>query len=1040
MLAAGLLSAAALCTGAATPALAAPAAASSSTLTESASSVPNGGTITFSYSTPAATVSSTNWIGIYESGQTPGQVGSTTWQYAPGASGTLTFSTASLVGVGSYTAYYLYNNGYQVLAGPVTFSVTQSSSSTLTESASSVPNGGTITFSYSTPAATVSSTNWIGIYESGQTPGQVGSTTWQYAPGASGTLTFSTANLDGVGSYTAYYLYNNEYQVLAAPVTFSVVPSKPAPAPVFRYAFGGRGPGALVDPFGVAAGPDGNVWVADRATSRVEEFTAYGRLVTGFGGPGVLNDPDGIAVGPNGDVWVSDTGSDRVVEFSPSGTQLAAFGSAGSGNGQLDQPQDLAVAPDGDVYVADQGNNRVEEFSASGAYLASIAVATPYGVALDAAGDIWVSSPSYADGNAVYEFAPSGTQLLTFGATQASYGALSNPGGIAVGPDGRIYVAQPDYGWVTVFNADGTFYTEFGLQQDPRQAFEDLAFPQDLAVTAQGDVWVADSGNGRIAEFGPAGWSRSPAAAAVPASGPLRRAAWFALLALAAGLLSLAGLRLLRRRPAATGAVRGAGAGLGQAGPAGGGLLVSRRGLLAGATALGGISVGAAVLPVSLRKAMTESLRSAPQGSINDIEHIVILMQENRSFDHYYGTMPGVRGYDDPTAIKLPNGNLVYYQPDPSHAQGYLSPFYYDPSKTSSQATPGTDHTWPTQHQAWDDGKMDQWIAAKGPYTMGYFKQQDIQFHWALAEAFTICDNYHCSVFGPTNPNRLYMWTGMIDPYGTGGGPIIDNSPAYNNIILSWRTYPELLEKAGLSWKVYQEEDNYDDNALAWFKQYGYAPRTSPLYQRGMVKQVAGTFENDAFTGRLPQVSWIVAPTAQTEHPDYFPAAGAEYIAQKLDAIAANPRVWAKTAFILCYDENDGMFDHVPPPTAPAGTPAEFVDGLPIGLGFRTPTTIVSPWTAGGFVCSDVFDHGSLIRFIEARFGVFEPNISAWRRSTCGDLTSAFRFAAPPARYPRNNTRLRLAAAEAALLTAQQEVNDNPAPVPPAVNEPLPKQ
>jgi phospholipase C len=554
-----------------------------------------------------------------------------------------------------------------------------------------------------------------------------------------------------------------------------------------------------------------------------------------------------------------------------------------------------------------------------------------------------------------------------------------------------------------------------------------------------------------VAEFTPPGAPHAPAAAVPthPAAAP--RGLWLVLAALALGCLAVMALAGVRRRPATTGPVPGPAAAAppaapmppaapavlaSPAAPPTAGLAVSRRRVLTG----GGISVGAAVLPVSLRQAMSESLKNAPQGSINDIQHIVILMQENRSFDHYYGTMPGVRGYDDPTAIKLPNGNLVYYQPDPSHAQGYLSPFYYDPSKTSSQATPGTDHTWPTQHQAWDNGQMDQWIAAKGPYTMGYFKQQDIQFHWALAEAFTICDNYHCSVLGPTNPNRLYMWTGMIDPNGTGGGPIIDNSPAYNNIILSWRTYPELLEQAGISWRVYQEEDNYDDNALAWFKQYGYAPSTSPLYQRGMVKQPAGTFENDAFNDRLPQVSWIVAPTAQTEHPDYFPAAGAEYIAQKLDAIASNPRVWAKTAFILCYDENDGMFDHVPPPTAPTGTAAEFVDGLPIGLGFRTPTTIVSPWTAGGFVCSDVFDHGSLIRFIEARFGVFEPNISAWRRQTCGDLTPAFRFGAPPARYPAGNTRLRLAAAEAALLTAQQEVNDNPVPVPPAVNEPLPKQ
>ena len=934
------------------------------------------------------------------------------------------------------------------VATPAIAASTSGSATTsmLTESVSSVPNGSTITFSYSTPAATVNSTNWIGVYSAGQTPGQVGSITWQYAPEASGSLTFSSSSLTGVGSYTAFYLYDNGYQVLAGPVSFSVVPSRPAAAPSFSRSIGQSGKSALDRPYGVAVGAHGDIWVADRAASRVEEFTRSGSLITSFGGHGAdaLRGPDAVAVGPDGNVWVSDTGHDRIVEFAPSGQALTTFGAAGDGNGQLDQPQELAIAPGGDVYVADQNNNRIEEFSASGSYLASISVATPYGVALDAAGDIWVASPSYADGNAVYEFSATGTQLQEFGAVQASYGAMSNVGGIAVGPDGRVYVAQPDYGWVSVYNTDGSFYTEFGLQSNPAHARQDLAFPQDLAVAPGGQVYVADSGNGRIAEFTPPGQGHAAAAVAPPPAAAGPRFPWPVVIGLAV-LALLAGAWLRRFRPRLS--VRNAAPGTGTPGapapqaPAPALVApVSRRRLLTGATALGGISVGAAVLPLNLRKAMTESLKNSPQGSLNDVQHIVILMQENRSFDHYYGTMPGVRGFSDPTAIKLPNGNPVFLQPDPAHAQGYLSPFYYDPSATSAQATPGTDHSWPTQHQAWANGKMDQWIAAKGPYTMGYFKQPDIGFHWALAEAFTICDNYHCSVLGPTNPNRLYMWTGMIDPDGTGGGPIIDNSPAFNNVILSWRTYPELLEQAGISWKVYQEEDNFDDNALAWFTQFGDAKANSPLYQRGMRKQPAGTFENDAINDRLPQVSWIVAPTAQTEHPDYFPAAGAQYIAQKLDAIASRPDVWAKTAFILCYDENDGMFDHVPPPTAPAGTAAEFVQGEPIGLGFRTPTTIVSPWTAGGFVCSDVFDHSSLIRFIEARFGVAEPNISAWRRRTCGDLTTAFRFASRPAAWPAGNTRLRLAVADAALLTAQQEVNDNPAPVPPAVNEPLPKQ
>jgi phospholipase C len=284
------------------------------------------------------------------------------------------------------------------------------------------------------------------------------------------------------------------------------------------------------------------------------------------------------------------------------------------------------------------------------------------------------------------------------------------------------------------------------------------------------------------------------------------------------------------------------------------------------------------------------------------------------------------------------------------------------------------------------------------------------------------------------------MWTGMIDPGGTGGGPVTDDSPAYDNVVLSWTTYPERLQAAGISWQVYQEEDNYDDNALAWFKQIAGAPTSSELWQRGMRKRPAGWFEADARAGKLPQVSWIVAPTAQSEHPDYFPAAGAEYIASKLDAIASNPELWSKTLFILSYDENDGLFDHVPPPTPPAGTRAEFVGGEPIGLGFRVPAMVISPWSAGGRICSDVLDHTSLIRIIEQVFGVTEPNISDWRRRTCGDLTSTLRFGGPAARYPRFGPGTSLASAEATLLTAQGEVFSNPAPAIPAVNEPLPRQ
>ena len=160
------------------------------------------------------------------------------------------------------------------------------------------------------------------------------------------------------------------------------------------------------------------------------------------------------------------------------------------------------MAPEGDIYVADQDNNRVQEFSGSATYLSSVAVATPDGVAIDTSGNLWVSSPSYADGNAVYEFSPAGTQINSFGATQASFGALSNTAGIAVTSSSLIVVVQQDYSWVTVFDPDGSFSTEFGLQSGLGGS-ADLEFPQGITISPAGNIYVADSGNNRVVEYSP---------------------------------------------------------------------------------------------------------------------------------------------------------------------------------------------------------------------------------------------------------------------------------------------------------------------------------------------------------------------------------------------------------------------------------------------------------------------------------------------------------------------------------------------------------
>jgi phospholipase C len=932
-----------------------------------------------------------------------------------------------------------------------------SADATLAASASSVPDGGAITFTYTAPSSEASPYNVVAVIPADQPQASGSVTGYDSAPGTGGSVSFIVSSIGGIGTYYAYLANEETDDIYAGPVGFTVTKGTVGEAPAYDASIGQR---VLDGPYGVAVDASGNVWAADTGHDAIAEFTPSGHLVKEIGG-GRLDHPEGIAIDSSGDIWVAAEGSDSVAEFSTDGRLLTSFGTEGSGDGELDSPDAVAVSG-GTVYVADFGNSRIEEFTTSGTYTSSVSVPTPTGVAVTSAGDIWVASASYTYGNGVYEYSPSGARLLAAQSTQSGYGSFGDTGGIAIGADDDVYVAQPDYGLVSVYSQDGSFLTEFGLDSSKAAAGTNLEFPQAVAVTPDGRVWVADSGGNRLAEFGPGtapigaavGSAAGPAVRSATGSGDGGRGPWLlALAVLAASLLGAAAIwqfAVVRRRGLASTPAPALGRDIAAA-PEPMALpdlavtsesvavtesaAVSRRTLLTGATALSGVAV-AGVLPASLRKAIA-STPTDLRGRLSDIKHIVLLMQENRSFDHYFGTMPGVRGFQDPTAITLSTGRSVFYQPDAGHADGYLTPFHYDTKTTAAQVAPSLDHGWATQHQAWDSGAMDQWVAAKGQYTMGYFNEEDIPFHWALAKAFTLCDNYHCSVFGPTDPNRLYMWTGMIDPNGTGGGPVISNAeyPPY-----TWTTYPERLAAAGISWQVYQEEDNYDDNALEWFKVYQDAPTSSPLWQHGMQMRPAGWFEADARAGRLPQVSWLVAPSAQTEHPDYMPAAGAEYIAQKLDAIASNEDLWRSTLFILTYDENDGYFDHVVPPTAPPGTADEYVDGLPIGLGFRVPCTLISPWTAGGNIYSGVLDHTSLIRIIEARFGVKEPNISAWRRQTCGDFTQALRFSGRPADWPRHNQAISLAAAEAGLLTAQAEVFSNPRPTIPTVNEPIPQQ
>ncbi|MEW2517218.1 phosphocholine-specific phospholipase C [Actinacidiphila alni] len=477
-------------------------------------------------------------------------------------------------------------------------------------------------------------------------------------------------------------------------------------------------------------------------------------------------------------------------------------------------------------------------------------------------------------------------------------------------------------------------------------------------------------------------------------------------------------------------------------------------GATAGFTALSSSITRAAAIPAARRT-----------GTIKDVDHIVVLMQENRSFDHYFGAMKGVRGFGDPRPVALPGGTSVFHQPD---GDKEVLPFHPDVDDLGLQFIEGLNHEWTGSHAAVNDGRYDRWIPAKGSATMAHLTRDDIPFHYALADAFTVCDAYHCSFIGGTDPNRYYMWSGHTGNDGRGNGPVLDNSEAGYD----WTTYPERLEKAGISWKIYQDigdgldaanswgwipdayRGNYGDNSLLYFENYRNAKPGDALYDKARTgtnaKAGDGFFDvlkADVKAGRLPQISWIAAPEAFSEHPNWPANYGAWYISQVLDALTSNPEVWSRTALFITYDENDGYFDHVVPPYAPltatggastVSTEGEIFAGNgtyaagAYGLGQRVPMLVVSPWSTGGYVCSEVFDHTSILRFMERRFGVREPHISPWRRTVCGDLTSAFDFTLKrdrPARLPGTDD----------YRPADGDRHDSYVPVPPA-DQAVPRQ
>lgn len=246
-------------------------------------------------------------------------------------------------------------------------------------------------------------------------------------------------------------------------------------------------------------------------------------------------------------------------------------------------------------------------------------------------------------------------------------------------------------------------------------------------------------------------------------------------------------------------------------------------------------------LPPVIQKAL--AINPEVGSTFYDAEHVVFLMQENRSFDHALGTLQGVRGFNDPRAINQPNKNKVWLQSN-KEGQTYV-PFHLNIKETKIAWMGSTPHNWTDQTDARNGGKFDRWLDVKKPYkptyahmplTLGYCKREDFPFYHSLADAFTVCDQHFCSVIAGTHPNRYYWMTGTIRTENSPEGLAhVWNNSNYDKPVLNWKTYPERLEENGIDWKVYQNEltmgfglngeasswlSNFGTNVLEYFQQY----------------------------------------------------------------------------------------------------------------------------------------------------------------------------------------------------------------------------
>lgn len=323
---------------------------------------------------------------------------------------------------------------------------------------------------------------------------------------------------------------------------------------------------------------------------------------------------------------------------------------------------------------------------------------------------------------------------------------------------------------------------------------------------------------------------------------------------------------------------------------------------------------------------------SSGPGSIDAIQHIVIACQENRTFDNYFGYYPKAGNFGIPAGFSQPDGK-----------SGTVTPFHLRQLGTSDIA-----HDWQTIHREWNQGKMDGFFTSNGKSALGYYDGSDIPYYYALADNFTLCGNYFCYQLGPTLPNRFALWG------GTAGG--LTKNQQLPRGLLQWPTIIDLLDDHHISWKCYNlgagrgstpEVEFF--NALPFFKRW---------FQDRRLYYLEKDYYHDLQEGSLPQVSYLISDVLASEHPPLSILWGEREMARVINALMQS-NLWTKSVFFLTYDEGGGFFDHVPPPQLDA-----------YGPGMRVPTFVISPWVKRGYISGQLYEHNSLLKFIERRFGL----------------------------------------------------------------------